>query len=104
MWSEKVAVVHLGDDPQFTDDLATLAALPKPVSDVVLDFGAVRSVNSQSISKLISVREKLGESGARLVLCGISTAVWGMFLLAGVDGLFQFSESVAAALASLQIS
>mgnify|MGYP001549150386 CR=1 FL=1 len=39
----------------------------------------------------------------RLVLCGIPTKVWGTFIVTGLDKIFQFSDDVATALATLHI-
>ena len=40
-WSENVAVVHLADDPQFTEDILSIEESPTLAkSDVVLDCAA----------------------------------------------------------------
>ena len=40
---------------------------------------------------------------ARLLLCGMSNHVWGVFLLTGLDKIFEFSDNVPTALATLQM-
>src|SRR4051812_391228 len=103
-WSETVAVVRLGDDPAFTDDLTALETqLDNNPADVVLDFTAVRYVNSSNISRLLNLRKKMTVQSSRLILCCIDTKVWGTFLVTGLDKIFQHSDSVTTALAGLQL-
>jgi anti-anti-sigma factor len=103
-WSERVAVVHLADDPQFTDDLEGVEqALSQGAMDAVLDFGGVHYVNSSNIAKLLKLRKKMSSAESRLVLCNISTQVWGAFLITGLDKIFELSDNVPTALATLQI-
>ena len=99
-WSDSVVVVRLGDDPQFTEDLAGLP----PGFDAVLDFGAVNFINSSNIARLLKLRTQYQRSGGRLLLCNISTQVWGVFLITGLDKLFDFSDNVTTALATLQMA
>jgi anti-anti-sigma factor len=103
-WSDRVSVVHLADDPQFTDDLAALEAdAAHSAHDVVLDFAAVHFINSSNIARLLKLRQTSRAAQRRLVLCGISTQVWGAFLVTGLDKIFDFSDNVTTALATLQM-
>ena len=108
-WSDSTVVVHLADDPQFTDDvegveqlLANQAGQGK--CDAVLDFGSVRFVNSSNIARLLRLRNRMSQQDNRLVLCNLTTQVWGAFLVTGLDKVFTFSDNVPTALATLQIS
>ena len=104
-WSEQVSVLHLADDPQLSDDLQMLedeAAQRK--FDAVLDFGTVRFVNSSNLAKLIKLRNQLIEKDSKMVLCNVGTPIWGTFLVTGLDKVFEFSDNVTTALASLQIA
>ena len=107
-WSDNVAVVHLGDDPQFTDDLDALGSIaPAPAGprvDVVLDFAAVHFLNSSNLARLLALRKRMQSANARLVLCGIPTSVWSAFLVTGLDKIFEFRDSVPSALASIQMA
>jgi anti-anti-sigma factor len=98
-WSDKVNVLHLADDPQFSEDLAALEAQvgSKPVN-AVLDFSAVHFINSSNIARLLKFRKHMINSSRRLVLCGVATQVWGTFMVTGLDKVFEFSDSVPAAL------
>ncbi len=103
-WSENVLVVHLADDPQFADDLRSMEQ-PAVLngSHAVLDFAAVHYINSSNLAKLLKLRKQMMADGRRLVLCSISTQVWGVFLLTGLDKVFEFSDNVPTALATLQM-
>jgi len=105
-WSDSILVAELQDDPTFTDDLnALLDQLEThPDVDVVLNLGGVHYLNSSNIAKLLKVRKRVLSNRRRLLLCEISNNVWGLFLVTGLDKVFEFAESVAMALASVQIS
>ena len=102
-WSDNVVVVHLADDPQFTDDLEAMEESPTR-ADAVLDFAAVHFINSSNIAKLLKLRKQMSASNSRLVLCNITTQVWSAFLITGLDKVFTFSDNVTTALATLQIA
>ena len=102
-WSEKIVVVHLADDPQFSEDVEGLAALIRQHASIVLDFAAVRYVNSSNISQLLKVRKQISTTDARLLLCNVSNQVWGVLLITGLDKVFEFSDNVPTALATLQM-
>ena len=104
-WSDTVSVVHLADDPQFTEELLTIEeSASAGKSDVVLDCAAVHYVNSSNIARLLKLRKQMNLSERRLVLCSMSTEVWGTFLVTGLDKVFEFSDNVPTALATLQIA
>jgi len=105
-WSDRVSVVHLGDDPQFSEDLAAVEADGNNAAgapSIVLDFASVHFINSSNIARLLRLRAAMRGSDRRLVLCGITTKVWGTFLGTGLDQLFELSDNVTTALATLQI-
>jgi len=104
-WSDDVAVVHLANDPQFTDDLESLeAAIGKSRMNVVLEFGGVHSINSSNIARLLKLRKLMSVNASRLLLCNINTRVWGAFLITGLDKIFEVTDNVPTALATLQIA
>ena len=104
-WSENVVVVHLADDPQLTDDLASVEEMAAQNRvDAVLDFSAVHYINSSNIARLLKVRNLMIGADARLVLCGVNTRIWGAFLITGLDKVFEFSDNVTTALATLQMA
>jgi len=104
-WSDNILVVELQSDPNLTDDLnALLDQLESNGQvNVVLDFSAVGYLNSSNIAKLLKLRKKVVANRRRLVLCGIDTTVWGLFLVTGLDKVFEFTDNVATGLATVQI-
>jgi anti-anti-sigma factor len=103
-WSDSVAVAHLADDPQFADDLGSIDSLVAAGgTDVVLDCAAVHFINSSNLARLLKLRKQMAAAQRRLVLCSVSTQVWGTFLVTGLDKVFQFSDNVPTALATLQM-
>jgi len=105
-WSDKIALADLQDDPQFSDDLNSLLDMvqQRADQDVVLNFREVRFLNSSNIAKLLKLRKQvLVTNDRQLKLCAISNHVWGVFLVTGLDKIFEFTDDVATALASLQL-
>jgi anti-anti-sigma factor len=105
-WSENIILAELQDDPHFSDDLNGLQELVQQRSGchVVLDFSGVHFLNSSNIAKLLKLRKLLhGNSPGKLRLCGMKTEVWGVFLVTGLDKIFECCNDVTNALASIQI-
>ena len=104
-WSEHVVLVHFADDPQFSDDVQALEqALSTERLDAVLNLAGVRFLNSSNIARLLLLRKLQVNGDGRLVLCGISTHLWCVFLVTGLDKIFEYSDDVTTGLATLQIA
>ena len=103
-WSANLLVVRLGNDPQFTDDLGALENYDLSNSHIVLDFSAVGFLNSSNLARLLKLRKLMRQYENLLVLCGVNTTIWGTFLTTGLDKIFEFSDDVATALATIQMS
>ena len=104
-WSEDITVAELGDDPLFSDELVGLIdSLTGSPCDVVLNMAAVSFVNSSNVAKLLRLRKLMSAAGRRLLLCGVNTQVWGVFLVTGLDKIFAFTNDVSTALTTLQMS
>jgi len=103
-WSDEITIVELSDDPQFTEDLDSLMdSVEANATDVVLNLAAVGFINSSNVAKLLRVRKVMLAVNRRLVLCDVNAQVWGIFLVTGLDKIFEFTSDVAIALASLQM-
>jgi anti-anti-sigma factor len=105
-WSDRIVIAHLSADPQLGEDLQNVQdqAGAQQNVDVVLDFAAVRYLNSSHIARLLKIRKVIATAGNRLMLCAVDTQVWGAFLVTGLDKVFEFADAVPTALASLQMS
>jgi anti-anti-sigma factor len=106
-WSERVLLAELADDPQFTDDMLHLVeqCTQNPQLDVLLNFAGVSYLNSSNIAKLLKLRKLVTITNQRrLKLCGINRHVWGVFLVTGLDRIFELVEDVPSGLASLQMA
>jgi anti-sigma B factor antagonist len=105
-WSEAVLLGELSDDPQYTDDLTSIIEQCSGNSqvDVLLNFAGVSYLNSSNIAKLLKLRKLTTITNERrLKLCGINRQVWGVFLVTGLDRIFDVVDDVPTGLASLQI-
>lgn len=104
-WSEQILVVEPQDDPVFTDDLTAVVdeVSSRTDVDVVVNFTNVGYINSSNIAKLLKLRKILLGNQRRLVICAIDTNVWGVFLVTGLDKVFEFADSVSTGLAAVQI-
>ena len=105
-WSEDIWLVELQDDPAFTDDVNSVleAVENQGVRDLVLNFAEVTFLNSSNIAKLLKLRKTVSvNQGRRLMLCGIGTHIWGVFLGTGLDKIFEFADDVSSGLTAVQI-
>ena len=104
-WSDRILVVELEDDPQFSDDIAALMRrLNHAAMDVVICLAGIKHVNSSNLTQLLRVRTKAVRSERKLRLCGVGDEIWGVMLVTGLDKLFDFSPDVTTGLAALQLT
>ncbi len=103
-WSDKILKVDLLDDPEMSDELTALTEqMETSAKNLVLNFDNVNFLNSSNISRLLKLRKTLHAQKRRLILCSIPHQVWAVFLVTGLDTMFDVAEDTATALASLQI-
>ena len=106
-WSDNIGLVELQDDPVFSDDLNALIDQFESggsIQDVVLDFSNVSRLNSSNIAQLLKLRKIVMINYSRkMKLCGINSHVWGVLLVTGLDKVFDYADSVATGLVSIQI-
>jgi anti-anti-sigma factor len=105
-WSENIILAELQDDPGFSDDLNALLEMVESRGGchVVLDFSGVNYLNSSNIAKMLKLRKLMHSTcPGRLRVCGINTSAWGVFLVTGLDKIFEFCDDVPSGLTSVQI-
>jgi anti-anti-sigma factor len=102
-WSENSILVDLSGEPEMGNELITVTKTVRERDDcdVVIDFSGVDIVTSSSLSKLLKLRKMLSDSGHKLVLCSVSAATKGIFMITGLDGNFEFADDKSEILASL---
>ena len=105
-WNDTILLGKLSDDPEYTDDLNALLEQCTNNSklDVLLDFANINYLNSSNIARLLRLRRLVCSKNSRkLVLCGVTPHVWGVFLVTGLDKIFDYFDDVPSGLASLQL-
>jgi anti-anti-sigma factor len=103
-WSDDITVAEMADDPQFADEMAALAEmLSAKGANVVLNVQAVTFLNSSNISSLLRLRKQMLSTGRRLIISGANDQVGGVFVVTGLDKIFEFTSDVATALAKMQL-
>lgn len=106
-WSDRIWVVTLAGEPGFSDDLDALhhqAAGCVRTPHIVLDLAGVKHMNSANMSALLRVRRMVIDGDAQLKLSGPTDEVWALFLITGLDKVFDFVPNVSTALAGLKLS
>jgi anti-anti-sigma factor len=104
-WSDSVVVVHLANDPQFTDELRDLDrySTENGRPHAVLDFTTVDTINSSNLARLLKIRKQALQSGRRIIFCNVGSHVLNTLLITGLDNVFEMSQDVSTALATLQM-
>ena len=104
-WSDYIILVDLPRELQEHNQLQTVIETVRQKGDcsVVVDFSNVDIVGSTTFARLLELRQALHDRGHTLVLCGVSPATKGVFIVSRLDGLFDFVADRFAALATLQM-
>lgn len=104
-WSENIIVVDLPQEPQIIDELKAIIEIVRDRGncDVVVDFSAVDIVTSSSLSAFLKLRKILTDCGHRLIFCNTAVATKSIFMITGIDEIFDFVDDKSVALASLQL-
>lgn len=105
-WSEEVVLVNLAKEPDLGDELQAVCEMvcENGSFDVVVDFMDVEVMTSSSIAKLLRLRKALHDQQRRLVLSTVSPQTKGIFVVTGLETVFQFVDDQFVALAGLQMA
>ncbi len=103
-WSENTIIVDLSREQEMRDELEAVMEMVRNRGncDVLIDFSGVDIVTSSSLSKLLKLRKKISDSGHKLVLCSVSSATKGIFMITSLDGNFEFADDKSEVLTNLQ--
>ena len=103
-WPEDIILVNLPGEPQIANELIAITEKIRKRGDcdVVIDFSGVDIVTSSSLSKLLKLRQKLSDSGHKLVLCSVAMATKRIFLVTGLEKISKFADDKFMALESLR--
>ncbi len=104
-WSENIILVNLAAEPDMGEELQTVIDQinDRTDQDVVIDFADVDIVTSSSIAKLLKLRKSLAGNGRRLVFSSVSPKTRNIFVVTGLDNVFEFVDDAFCALAGLQM-
>lgn len=104
-WSEDIILVDLPPEPEMGDELVAVTEMVRDRGNcgVVIDFADVDIITSSSLSKLLKLRKLLADCGHRLVFCSVAPATKGIFVVTGIEGIFELADDKFIALASLQM-
>jgi anti-anti-sigma factor len=99
-WADDVVLVELPQQLSDHEELQLVidTVLDRGLYDVIVDFSNTDIAGSLTLSRLMELRKLLTESGRRLVLCGVSPEVRGVFAVAQLERLFEFADDPAVAL------
>ena len=102
--SDDVLLVELpSKSPKIANELKAVneAASKEGNCDIIIDFTRVEIINSANISNLLILHNMQLGIGRRLVLCNVRTVTKCIFVVAGLQEVFDFADDRSAALASV---
>ena len=103
-FAEGVVLVTLPAESRVNDELNGIneTVVVKGDRDVVIDFSAVEIVDSAALSNLLILHDLLSQRKRRLILCSVSFPTKCIFMVAGLEKVFEFAEDRQAALEAVQ--
>ena len=107
-WSDEITIAELADETAFSEDMASLMqkldANEDSIPDMIVNLSSVTYLNSSNIAQLLRLRKKLNTAGRNMRICAVEDQVWGVLMITGLDKIFDFTDDVTTALASLQLT
>ena len=106
-WSETTLIAEMNDEPVFSEEFDALVARLEEAGDsmpdVIVNLKAVTRLNSSNLAQLLRLRKMVLAGHRRLKICSVGDIVWSVFLMTGLEQLFEYTDDVSTALAALQI-
>jgi len=104
-WSRSIILVNLPSQLQEHDELQEVMEMvhEQGACNVVVDFASVGVAGCAILTRLLHLRQLLQDHGRKLVLCSVAPATRGVFVIARLDGVFDFVQDKFAALAHLEV-
>ena len=110
-WSEQIVIAETGEEPSFSEDMSGLMSIvddaergEREMPDVVVNLAEVEYLNSSNIAQLLRLRKRVNTAGRNMRICAVEDQVWGVLMITGLDKIFDFTDDVTTALASLQLT
>ena len=105
-WSDRIIIVDLPSGSEMGEELAAVVNFlsERKIHDVVIDLAGVEQISSSDLAGLLRLRQLAESGGRRLVLCGVTPAAEGIFLLTGLDAVFEITHDKFTALATLEMT
>lgn len=90
--------------PKITSQLKAVneTVSKKGSCDIIIDFHRVEIINSANISNLLILHNMLQNSGHRLILCNVATVTKCIFVVAGLNEVFEFADNQSKAQATVE--
>ena len=103
-YCDNVILVELPPEPDIRREIDNLMEILRAGSgcDVVIDFNRVEIMTSLALSAFLRLRKLMEQSGQRLIFCRAAAITKDIFRVTCFDGIFEFIDSKAEALQSLQ--
>jgi anti-anti-sigma factor len=106
-WSESTLIAEMNDEPLFSEDFDSLAVRLEEAGDsmpdVIVNLKGVSRLNSSNLAQLLRLRKIVLAHRRRLRICSVGDIVWSVFLMTGLEKMFEFTDDVTTSLTSLQI-
>ena len=105
-WSDEIWIVRLQNEPAFSDELHPLLqriGRDETPPGIVVDLAEVSRINSSNLSQLLKLRKITADHNVQLRVTSPTNAVWSVFVMTGLDKVFQFTQDTSTALAELQL-
>jgi anti-anti-sigma regulatory factor len=104
IWPEGTVLVELPAEPETSAELHDVVRYVEDRGDcdVVLDFGKVTIVASNSLAPLLRLRDLMRYHGRRLLLSGVGPSTRGIFSITALDGVFDIVGHRVDALVTVQ--